>query len=243
MEKPKVNALIAALERKDIMTPEEKAALVSLQWTRRAFSKGDVLVPEGTVPTESCVLIEGLAGRTMLNKEGQSQIVALHVRGDFVDLHSLALQVMDHSVTALTDCEAIFAAHDDIRCAMAEWPHLARLFFTLVATDAAVQRNWTLNLGRKLAEQRLAHLLCELVVRLEASGSSRDDGFGLPITQAVLADILGLSIVHTNRIVSNLRRSGLIDWREGSIRLLDRERLEAIADFHPNYLNLIRTPR
>jgi CRP-like cAMP-binding protein len=243
MDERGIEALIATIERRDQLSVEEKDALVSLNWRTRDYPADVEIIPDGTEPPDSCLLLAGMAARSMSLINGERQITAVHVMGDFVDLHGLFLKVIDHSVTSLTPARVAFVDHGSLKEITRTMPHLARLLSMLVAIDAAVQRNWILSLGRCKAEARLANLLCELFRRLEIVGAVSDHSFDLPISQRTLADILGLSIVHTNRTLQHLRQSNLVSWRNGRVKILDWNGLARLAEFHPVYHNLIHEPR
>ena len=121
--------------------------------------------------------------------------------------------------------------------------HLARLLWLSTVVDGAIQRAWISCFGRRTAEKHLAHVICELYLRMEIVGAASENHFDFPVTQAVLSDVLGLSTVHVNRIIQELRASGLIHWERGKVRILDFERLARLAEFDPTYLSLRVEPR
>ncbi|MGN6550386.1 MAG: Crp/Fnr family transcriptional regulator [Pararhizobium sp.] len=234
---------MATLERRDLLSQAEREAIHGLQLRIRDYPPESDIIVERSEPSESCLLVDGLAARAMSLSSGERQIAGVHIVGDFVDLHGLFLRVMDHSIISLTACRVAFVDHAALRDITRTMPHLARMLSMLIAIDAAVQRNWILSLGRRKAESRFAHLVCELFRRLEVVGGVRGNGFDFPISQATLADILGLSIVHTNRTVQHLRSTSLISWRSGRIEVHDWQGLAALADFDPVYLNLFQASR
>jgi len=176
-------------------------------------NNGEDIIREGDRPTESIVLLEGFAGRYNLLRNGKRQITALHVPGDFVDLHSFLVKMMDHAVLAITPCSVAGVPHEILREISENHTHLTRLLGVNLAVDAAIHRQWIVALGRRSALEHAAHLLCEMFVRLRVVGLTEDDSFKLPLTQAELGDSLGLSTVHVNRVVQELRARGLITWR------------------------------
>lgn len=235
--------LIATLTERDQLTDTELSVLMNMERQYREYPAEAEIIPDRSRPTESCFLVEGLAARALSLQNGERQLTALHIKGDFVDLHGLLLRVMDHSVIALTPCRVAFVEHTVLRRLTESHPHLSRLLFSLVAIDASIQRNWILSLGRRNAEERLAHLLCELYMRFKVVGGVGDHAFPFAISQATLADVLGLSMVHTNRTVQHLRNSGLISWQSGVVTILDWGGLSDLAEFDPHYLNLFRERR
>lgn len=243
MDKFIPEALFANLDRRDDLRREERTALEELPWRLRSYGDGDEIIAEGSEPTESCLLVEGLAARSKQFASGNRQLTAIHVPGDFVDLHGLLLKVMDHAILALAPCKVAFASHAELRRIAAELPHLGRLLFMTVAIDAAIQRNWIACMGRMEPLRHVAYLLCEVYSRLEVVGRVKDHGFEFPVTQTEVADLVGLSVVHTNRTIQELRATGCITWQGNQVTIHDWEALARLADFDPTYLNLVRRPR
>lgn len=199
---------------------------------------GQDIVREGELKNESSLIVSGWACRYSDLPDGRRQILALHVPGDFVDLHSYQLKVMDHSVRALTPCRVATVPHDNITRITEHFPHLTRQLWLVTLVDAAVMRQWMLGLGQRSALENMAHLLCEMYHRLRAVGLVNGKAFTLPINQIELSETLGLSPVHTNRVVQELRAQNLLVFRGHAAELPDVDALEAIADFDPTYLHL-----
>ncbi len=235
--------LIRSLEKRDVLTDPERAALEQLPLRMREVAAGTEMVGEASEPLESILLLDGYTARASHLRTGERQITGLNVAGDFIDLHSLLLKVMDHSVIALTDCEFATVEHKALRALSALHPHLWRMLMTTIAIDAAIQRIWIVDLGRNMAARHMARLMCELYLRLEVVGKARDMAFRLPITQMALADVLGLSIVHTNRSLQQLRASGAIDWQGGTVHIHDWDYLADFGGFDPLYLNMVKRTR
>ena len=141
---------------------------------------------------------------------------------------------MDHSVRALTDCSVVFVPHPDLIAITATAPHLTRLMWLSTTIDAAIQREMIASVGRRTPLQHLAHTFCELYLRLEVVGLAEDGKFRFPITQSELADVLGLSLVHTNRTVQDLRATGLVQWNQTEVDITDFDRLTHLAGFDPD---------
>jgi CRP-like cAMP-binding protein len=235
--------LIRKLEHFDHLSDDERQLLEGAVAKPRLVNKGEDIVREGDRPTESILLLEGFAGRYNLLRNGKRQITALHVPGDFVDLHSFLIKKMDHSVLAITSCSVGFVPHEFLRDITENHPHLTRLLAVNIAVDAANHRQWIVAMGRRSALEHAAHLICELFLRLRAVGLTEDDSFTLPLTQADLGDTLGLSTVHVNRVVQDLRKKGLITWRGETLVIDDWERLQELAEFDPTFLSLEVEPR
>ncbi len=227
----------------DVLTEEEKCALEQIIEHDHRVSENQDIVVEGSRPSHSILLIEGFCARYNLLPDGKRQITAIHIPGDFVDLHSFCLKRMDHSIAAITRCRVAAIPHRALREMTENHPHLARLLWTSTAVDGAILRQWLFGMGRRSALERMAHQICELFVRLKGVGLVEDESFQMPVTQAQLADILGISTVHVNRIAQELRGQGIITWRGATVVIEDWERLCQIAEFNPTYLNLQNGPR
>lgn len=194
--------------------------------------------------TEDCKLIlEGWAYRYGVLPDGRRQIMALHMGGDFVDLQSFPLKRLDHSVGTLTRCRVAVFPHSALTELTRRFPHLTRVLWLTTLIDATILRQWLLSVGRRWAVERLAHLICELIVRMEVVGLSDGRSITLPLTQIELADALGVSPVHAHRVVSELRERKLVRWRGQRIDILDRQGLESLAQFDATYLALEILPR
>jgi CRP-like cAMP-binding protein len=232
-------ALIRKLESIEPLTAEEKAALLRLPLRLKSVPAHQDIVSAGDRPTESCLVVHGLACRYILTEEGKRQILSFHIAGDIPDLQSLHLRIMDHSLGTLVPCQLAFIRHDDLLTLMRTHPRLGDLFWRDTLIDAAVFRQWIVALGRREAHGRIAHLLCELLVRLRAAELVEDHAFTLPLTQAELADALGISAVHANRVLQDLRAENLITWRGDTLKVLDWEGLQRAGEFNPAYLHLV----
>lgn len=235
--------LIKRLLLHDVMSEDERAAVESLPMRIRTFSRGEELVQAYSRPSESCLLLTGFAARAVYLENGTRQITAVHLSGDFVDLHALLLKVMDHSVLALSACSAAFVPHAQLRDVCAQLPHLARLFWLSTVIDAAIHRAWLTCIGRRSPAKHIGHLLCEIYVRLNAVGLASEDAFDFPVTQSELADMIGLSLVHVNKTVQTLRTAGMFSWDGGRVVINDFERLAGFSGFDRTYLSLHSEPR
>ncbi|MBM6583800.1 Crp/Fnr family transcriptional regulator [Microvirga sp. BT689] len=237
---PQTIALIRKLESIARLAPEEKAALQRLPLRLKTVAADQDIVSEGDTPFECCMIVEGFACRYNLTAQGKRQILSFHISGDIPDLQSLHLKVMDHSLGTLIPCKLAFIQHDDLRSLMRNHPRLGDLFWRDTLIDAAVFRQWVVNVGRRESLTRMAHLLCELLVRLRAVELVDDHAFDLPVTQGELADALGISNVHVNRVLQDLRKLGLIALQGKALRVLDWEGLKTTGEFDPTYLHLTK---
>jgi CRP-like cAMP-binding protein len=176
--------------------------------------------------------------RYKLTHQGKRQIFSFHLPGDIPDLQSLHISVMDHSLMTLTPSRLAFIPHESLFKVMHRCPRVADLLWRDTLIDAAVFREWMIGLGRRLAETRIAHVLCEILVRMRAVGLANGHTCELPITQAELGDALGLSTVHVNRSLQELRGKGLITLRGNILTVVDFEGLKKAGEFDPTYLHL-----
>ena len=231
------------LERRDVLSEEERTALLSRAGHEIDFAAGADLVREGDRPDRSMLVVTGFTTRYRDLSDGKRQITAIHIPGDFVDLHSFLLKEMDHSVGALSTCRVITFPHRNLTRLTEQQPHLTRLLWLLTLLDSAINREWIVAMGRRSAAEQLAHLICEFCARLEVIGQVKDMTFTLPITQVELSDALGISPVHVNRVLQELRGENLFTWQNQTIRILDWPRLQERAEFDPLYLHLNREPR
>jgi CRP-like cAMP-binding protein len=235
--------LIRKLEQWDQLSAEERQVLEEAPARTKEYAPNEDMVREGETLEFSSLLLEGWASRNTTLSNGRRAITALHLRGDFVDLHSLLLRPMDHTVTAVTPCRMALVPHEVLRDITRRHPHLTRLLWLSTLIDAAVNRQWLSAMGQLPASGQLAHLICELYLRLKVVGLVVDLSFTFPLTQVVLAEVLGISPVHVNRTVQELRRENLIVWSGTSMRIEDWDRLAKTAEFDPTYLNLSQAPR
>src|SRR4051794_22578460 len=232
------NPLVRKLESILVLSEDEKDVLRTVSGTIKTVGPRQDLVREGDRPHECCLVLEGFVYRYKLTEEGKRQIFSFHIPGDIPDLQSLHIDVMDHSLASLTATKAMFIPHETVCDLMRRCPRIGDAFWRDTLIDAAVFREWIMNLGRREAYGRIAHLLCEFYVRLRAVGLTNRDVCEMPFTQAELADATGLSAVHVNRTLQELRGKGLITLRAGSLTVLDWERLKEAGEFDPAYLHM-----
>jgi CRP-like cAMP-binding protein len=237
-----VEALIRKLSHYCPLLPEEEQTIRALPDRTQDYRKGSTIVREGTSPSESVLMLTGFSFRYRALPNGTRQIMALHIPGDFIDLHSFVLKPMDHSVAAATSSHVARVPHQHIDHILERHPRLTKALMWHMALDAATYREWMVGLGRRNAHERMAHLFCELYYRMDMAGLLRDGGYELPLSQAELGDICGLSAVHVNRSLQALRQSGLIATEKGLLIVPDIKRLSAESSFDPAYLHLIARP-
>ncbi|MDX3929784.1 MAG: Crp/Fnr family transcriptional regulator [Shinella sp.] len=231
-----IESLLLNLQNRDVVTDEEQALLRKIISRDRRFMVDEDIVSEGARPTYSTLLVDGFAARYKFLADGTRQITALHIAGDFVDLHAFLLKTMDHGIVAMSPCHVAFADHSALKELTETQPHLARLLWLDTLVDGAIHREWIVAMGRRSKKAHLAHLVCELYVRLRAVKRTAGYSFHFPLTQIELADVLGISVVHLNKTLQMLRRDELLTWLNQTITILDWPRLKALAQFDPTYL-------
>lgn len=235
-----MNAVVEKLRRRDLLTDVEVAVLDSVLDPPRRAAAGSDIVTENAHPSHSTLVLSGLAGRYSTLADGGRQITEINVPGDFVDLHSLLMKQMDHGIVALSDCTYATAPHARLIEITERHPHLTRLLWLDTVIDAAIHRQWLVAMGRRSGLSHLAHLTCEMYLRLQVVGHTDGMSFELPLTQPVIGDVLGLSTVHVNRLIAELRAEGLVSWSSFQVEILDWDRLARVAEFDPTYLRLHR---
>lgn len=229
--------LVQRLGALGVLSEAEQGALHALPFRVRDFARGADIVEQGQRPTESCIILHGLVCRYKLVAGGQRQILALAFTGDMPDLQSLFLPVMDHGISCITGARAGFVPHQAVLELGRQHPSIGELFFKHTLIDAAIFRDWIANLGRRSAYERIAHLFCEVFVRMRRIGLVQQDSFRLPMTQSELADACGISPVHVNRVLQQLRRDGLIISTGEVHAIANWEALREAGDFDEAYLH------
>lgn len=221
---------------RDELSDTEKRVLEDSIASVRDLPARRQIVRAGEPVEFSTLLLEGFICRYMDDREGQRQLVAVHVPGDFVDLHAFPMKRLDHDVATLGPVKVATYEHKTLRRITEEHPHLTRMLWFSTLLDAAMHREWIFRLGRLGAEGRIAHLICEIHVRLSMVGLAHGGEFALPMTQPDLAEACGITGVHVNRVLRLLRERGLMTFRGGVVRIHDPTALAAIAEFEPGYL-------
>ncbi|HWT11884.1 MAG TPA: Crp/Fnr family transcriptional regulator [Allosphingosinicella sp.] len=238
-----IGCLLRKLRVRDEVSAREEEVLRSAIEHFETFRAGKTIIRTGALLNRSMLLIEGLVARYKDLSDGQRQIMEIHVPGDFTDLHGFPLKMLDHDIGSISEVTAGFVPHERLQRITEEEPHLTRLLWMSTLMDAAIQRERILSVGRRPAMGRIAHLMCELHVRFDAVGMTEGMTFPFPFTQMDLGDSTGLTSVHVNRMLRELREQGLLTFRGGRVTIHDWERLQAAAEFDPVYLHLDRRPR
>ena len=235
---PFTDQLARKLATRALVDPGDLAAFAALSWKQRSVPAASYVVREGQPPVRCGFIIEGFAYRQKLTLDGQREIVALLVPGDLIDLQNLYFTQSDHDVVALTALSLAEVPIVELRELASMRPGIAAALWTDALIEASIYREWLLNIGRRPARMRLAHLLCEFHARLRAIDRAGDMEYELPMTQEQLGDAMGLTPVHVNRVLKILEQDGLIGRHKRQIRVTDWERLRSAADFNDRYLHL-----
>lgn len=227
---------IAHLRATAGLSEQERRQVAALPSTLRHVVDGEIVLRRGETPSRCVFVMSGFLYQARIVGD-RSQILAFHVPGDMPCLHTLLVPAMDADLVALGPTVVGTVPHGQLRQLLDSSHHLSRAFWRETLIDAATARQWIARLGAQPALPKVGHLLCELAARLEAVGLVENNCFRMPMTQRHLGDACGLSIVHVNRTVQELRHRGLIAWEGGEIELLRPEELRKLADFSPDYLS------
>jgi CRP-like cAMP-binding protein len=233
-----LDPLLLKLRARDAINDAEARALRDSISEIREIPASTTIVRAGVQLTESTLLLDGLVCRYSDLADGQRQIMELHVTGDFLDLHSFLLKHLEHNVGSLTPIRVALVPHEKLRRLTEEYPHLTRSLWFSTLLDSAIHREKILSIGRRPAVARIAHLMCEMFLRLGVVGMAGTDRFRLALTQADLADATGLTSIHVNRMLKQLRDDGLMTFRGAEVVIHDWGGLQRIAEFDPRYLYL-----
>lgn len=223
-------------KRGAILTATERARLEAAISEIKTYKPRRTIARAGEPLNQSTLLIEGFMCRYLDDRSGLRQLVAIHVPGDFLDLHAFPLKTLDHDVATLTGATAALVPHSELEAIANEMPALTRKLWFSTLLDAAIHRAWLFRLGRLDATARVAHFLCETNARLVSAGLSDGRRFALGLTQADVAEICGLTTVHVNRVMRQLREEKLCVFRSSLVDILDLAGLTALGQFNPAYL-------
>lgn len=232
MPHPKFIAHLQAIEG---LSDDERRQIAALPSTLRQVSDGETLLRQGEDTSRCVFVVSGFLYQARIVGD-RSQILAFHVPGDMPCLHTLLVSPMDADLVGLGPSLVGYVAHSQLKQLLDGSIHLTRAFWRETLIDAAISRQWIARLGAQAALPKVAHLICELAARLEVVGLVKNGRFQIPMTQRHVADACGLSIVHVNRTIQELRGRRLIAWEGSEIELLQPDELRALADFTPDYL-------
>jgi CRP-like cAMP-binding protein len=232
------NPMIRRLESIFTLTDDERQVLENLPMQIMVIKADQDLVREGDRPSRSCLILSGFTATYKVTKGGKHQIMSFGIAGDIPDMQSLHLRVLDCSIGTLTTCRMGFITHDDLRDLCERYPRIAAAFWRETLIEGAIFREWVMNVGQREAYNRMAHVFCEMLVRLRAVGLVEDHSCVLPITQGEFADAMGITAVHVNRVLQQMRAEGLIELKGDRLTIPDWDRLKQVGEFDPTYLHL-----
>jgi len=237
--RPPTNPLLRKLEHYTQLSSEDRAAALRLCAERpQRFQAKDDLVREGDEPRVVRLVLEGWASRYKYLEDGRRQVVGIFLPGDMCDLNVFVLREMDHFIGAITPVTVAQIGREVFEEVTLGHPRLLQALWWESLVSMAIQREWLMNLGSRTAFERITHLMCEIYLRLGAAGRTEGPSCEWPLTQAIIADITGLSTVHVSRTFQAVREEGLVEIRDRVLTIHDLDALMAAALFNPNYLHL-----
>jgi CRP-like cAMP-binding protein len=216
----------------------DREALLALPYSKRKLGAGQYIIWDGDKPQYACILLSGFAYRQKIAGNGGRQILSIHMEGDVLDLQNALLGVADHDVQMLTAGELALIPVEAIREIAFSRPLVGMAMWYETLVEGSIFREWIINVGRRDARTRVAHLLCEFALRLEVADLGESQRYELPMTQEQLADAVALTPVHVNRTLKNLEADGLIARTQRVISIEDWKTLATVGDFQPRYLHL-----
>ncbi|MEG3088317.1 Crp/Fnr family transcriptional regulator [Sphingomonas sp. PB4P5] len=232
-------ALLTFLDRlllRSALSEKEQQAVLKLPSKEQSFkARRDVVLPGDAVNT-ICIVASGVVGRFEQTRDGSRQTTAFYILGDACDLHSLVAPIAGSGITALSDCVILRISHEDLWAATDRYPNLAIALWRDTIVDASILAQWVVNVGRRDAQARVAHLFCEMGMRAEHAGLGLRERYDLPVTQVRIAESLGLTPVHVNRMLQGLRDAGAVSMKNSVVEVHDWKLLASIADFVPTFL-------
>lgn len=232
-----VDLMIRKLRLHTALDDADIEALYALPIRVRELDERTSIARQYDRPNECCLVVRGTISRSKIVESGKRQIMSFHIPGDIPDLESLFLQKMDHDITTVSPAILAFVAHQDLKNLIRTHPAVAQAYWRCTLVDAAIYREWIVNLSVRPAPARLAHLMAELRHRMEAVGLSVDNGFEFPISQAELGEALGITAVHVNRVLQALRSEGLLEMRNNRVTVANLPKLIRYAGFDEVYLH------
>jgi CRP-like cAMP-binding protein len=230
-------ALIRRLRLSSGISDDDVSEILALPIVVRQYPAEHAVVSDGQIATDCCLIADGFCVRSKTIADGKRQILSIHIPGEIPDLMSLFLHVMDHDLTTLTPCTLGLINHETLRRLHYRLPNVAEIFWRDTLIDAAMFREWIVNVGQRPAPARLAHVMTELRERLRLIGRTDNDSFEMPLTQEQIGEALGITAVHANRVIRQLRDDGIVEFHRGRVTVLDETKFGELADFDGRYLH------
>jgi len=230
-------ALVQRLRISSGISDEDVSEILALPISVKQYAAERSVVSDGQRATDCCLIAEGFCVRSKTIADGRRQILSIHIPGEIPDLMSLFLPVMDHDLVTLTPCTLGFISHEALRKLHFRRPNVAEIFWRDTLIDAAMFREWIVNVGQRPAPARLAHVMAELRERLKIIGRAQTNSFDMPLTQEQIGEAIGITAVHANRVIRQLREDGVVDLHRGRVTVLNEAKFQELADFDNRYLH------
>ncbi|WP_445221584.1 Crp/Fnr family transcriptional regulator [Bradyrhizobium sp. Pa8] len=230
-------ALVRRLRTSSGISDDDVKEIEMLPIAVRQYPAETPVVRDGERATDCCLIADGFCARSKTIPSGKRQILSIHIPGEIPDLMSLFLHVMDHDLSTLTPCTLGFIRHETLRKLHQRSPSVAELFWRDTLIDSAMFREWIVNVGQRPAPARLAHVMIELRERLRVIERLDGNSFEMPLTQEQIGEALGITAVHANRVIKQLRQEGIVELHRGRVTVLDERKFLELADFDGRYLH------
>jgi CRP-like cAMP-binding protein len=230
-----IDLITAQLERHAELNADDREALVRMPIKTRSVHAGAFLIREGEALSDHLVLLSGCTQRNKLARSGGRQIVAIQIPGETISYSSLFFDKVDYSTQALTSVEVAEIPRDHFCELVLRRPSIVQAIMKMILVEASISSEWLLNIGRRSAKTRVAHLMCELAARFDRAGMANGVEYDIPLTQEQIGDALGLTAVHVNRMLKELDEETLVIRDGRRVRLPNRTRLEQVADYNGRY--------
>ena len=235
---PDANPLILKLRQSGLLIEEDYGPLADLCVAPRAVAADTVLVEQGQRLTGVHLILSGMSYRYRLMPGGQRQILSILLPGDFCDIQGAILKRSDHFTATLTDSTVAWLSHETVDELTLAPTRIARALWWAALVDECILRAWLTNMGQRSADKWFAHFCCEMLLRQQAIGQAERDSCEMPFSQEKLGDILGITNVHVNRVLKDLREHNLLQFKSRRLTIPDVARLRAFCDFDPSYMHL-----
>ena len=231
-----LNAFLKKLGGRVALSDDDRTALDAACTAARHYPARHDLIRDGDPPGPVFVFLEGWGCRYKILPEGNRQILAIMMPGDFCDMHTSVLNEMDHTIATVTPSLVATIPRPRMQELIDRRPAITHAFWLMQLVDLGVARSWIASMGRRGSVERVAHLMCELYFRAAVAGVVADGECSMPLSQILIADALGLTPVHVNRVLRQLKAAGVMHLARGTLIISDISRLVAVAGFDGNYL-------
>jgi CRP-like cAMP-binding protein len=242
VQKSIISTFVDKLSRHTVLTPEEQQALLDMPITGGSVRAEEIIVPREATVQHTCIVVRGLIARTTHSQDGQRQITSFYVPGDMPDLFTLMRPRPALSLRAVCNSEILRIPHRSLQAAASHYPSIAEAFWRETTLEGDIASEWVVNVGARSAKERLAHLFCEMAVKMKCVQEANTH-FEFPVTQTHLAEATGLSTVHVNRSLQSLRKDGLLRFEQGKVVIPDWQAMVRAGDFDGGYLESERPLR